>query len=227
MLDMPLSEDAFRKLKDQVSSSTMCTAQPRLIKQLLKIKSKASSHSCMREQWSDWSADFTKELKKIEQRRRKIPPLHYPKLPISSHVPEISDLVRANPVTIVAGETGSGKTTQIPKICLQAGRGLSGLIGHTQPRRIAAKNVADRIAKELGSQLGDLVGYQIRFSERKSPDGYIKVMTDGILLSEIQRDKQLLAYDTLIIDEAHERSLNIDFLLGYLKKLLKKRSNLL
>ncbi len=226
MLDMPLSEDAFRKLKDQVSSSAMCTAQPRLIKQLLSIKAKALSHSCTREQWSDWSADFTKELKKIEQRRRKIPTLHYPKLPISGHVLEISDLVRSNPVTIVAGETGSGKTTQIPKICLQAGRGLLGVIGHTQPRRIAAKNVAERIATELGSQLGDLVGYQIRFSEKKSPDGYIKVMTDGILLSEIQRDKQLLAYDTLIIDEAHERSLNIDFLLGYLKKLLKKRSNL-
>ena len=167
MLDTPLSEDAYRKLKDQVSMRTICAAQPRLIKQLLSIKAKALSHSCVREQWSDWSADFAKELEKIEQRRRKTPILHYPKLPISSHVLEISDLVRSNPVTIVSGETGSGKTTQIPKICLQAGRGLSGLIGHTQPRRIAAKNVAERIAKELGSQLGDLVGYQIRFSEKK------------------------------------------------------------
>ena len=127
---------------------------------------------------------------------------------------------------IIAGETGSGKTTQIPKICLQAGRGVRGLIGHTQPRRIAARTVAERIAQELKSPLGDAVGYQVRFSDQTSPNSFIKLMTDGILLAEIQRDRYLSKYDTIIIDEAHERSLNIDFLLGYLKSLLLKRPEL-
>ena len=224
--DVPVSKNGFRKLQDQVSKGTMCIAQPMLLKKLSSIQAKSSEKLCVQEQWCEWSADFSCELEKLELRRRERPAVRYPQLPISPKVNEICALIRANPVIIIAGETGSGKTTQIPKICLQAGRGISGLIGHTQPRRIAARNVAERIAKELDSELGDVVGYQIRFSEKNSPDGYIKIMTDGILLSEIQRDKQLLAYDTLIIDEAHERSLNIDFLLGYLKKLLKKRSDL-
>jgi ATP-dependent helicase HrpA len=129
-------------------------------------------------------------------------------------------------VVIVCGETGSGKTTQLPKICLELGRGVAGLIGHTQPRRIAARATASRIAHELKSELGATVGYKIRFTDRIGPQSYIKLMTDGILLAETQGDPLLSAYDTLIIDEAHERSLNIDFLLGYLRQLLAKRPDL-
>lgn len=127
---------------------------------------------------------------------------------------------------MLCGETGSGKTTQLPKICLELGRGVDGLIGHTQPRRIAARAVAARISEELECELGQQVGYKVRFSDRTRPDSYIKLMTDGILLAETQGDPLLLAYDTLIIDEAHERSLNIDFLLGYLKRLLPRRPDL-
>ena len=134
---------------------------------------------------------------------------------------EIARAIADNPVVIVCGETGSGKTTQLPKICLELGRGVAGMIGHTQPRRIAARTVAARIATELASPLGHAVGYKVRFSDRVSPDTYIKVMTDGILLAETQGDRALRAYDTLILDEAHERSLNIDFLLGYLKELVQ------
>ena len=127
---------------------------------------------------------------------------------------------------IVCGETGSGKTTQLPKICLDAGRGERGLIGHTQPRRIAARAVASRIAQELGTPLGEAVGYKVRFTDHTRPDAYVKLMTDGILLAETQGDRDLLRYDTIIVDEAHERSLNIDFLLGYLKQLLARRPDL-
>ncbi|MDC0661906.1 ATP-dependent RNA helicase HrpA [Marinobacter sp. SS21] len=147
-------------------------------------------------------------------------------LPVSDRVDDIAEALEKHQVIIVAGETGSGKTTQIPKICMNAGRGIRGLIGHTQPRRIAARSVAARIAEELGEQTGDQVGYQIRFTDTTSETSRIKVMTDGILLSEVQHDRFLDRYDTLIIDEAHERSLNIDFLLGYLKQLLPKRPDL-
>ena len=129
-------------------------------------------------------------------------------------------------MVIVCGETGSGKTTQLPKICLELGRGVAGLIGHTQPRRIAARATASRIAHELKSELGATVGYKIRFTDRIGPQSYIKLMTDGILLAETQGDPLLSAYDTLIIDEAHERSLNIDFLLGYLRQILPRRPDL-
>ena len=147
-------------------------------------------------------------------------------LPVSERVDDIAEALEKHQVIIVAGETGSGKTTQIPKICMNAGRGIRGLIGHTQPRRIAARSVASRIAEELGEQIGNQVGYQIRFTDTTSDVSRIKVMTDGILLSEVQHDRLLDRYDTLIIDEAHERSLNIDFLLGYLKQLLPKRPDL-
>ncbi len=147
-------------------------------------------------------------------------------LPVSAKRGEIAEAIRKNQVVIVCGETGSGKTTQLPKICLELGRGAHGLIGHTQPRRIAARATATRIAQELKSELGRAVGFKIRFTDRVSPDSYIKLMTDGILLAETQGDPQLRQYDTLIIDEAHERSLNIDFLLGYLKQLLPKRPEL-
>ncbi len=152
----------------------------------------------------------------------------YPaELPVSQRRDDIAAAIRAHQVVIIAGETGSGKTTQLPKICLELGRGTDGrVIGHTQPRRIAARSVAERIADELGTSLGDVVGYTIRFTDRSSAGTKVKVMTDGILLAEIQRDRKLRQYDTIIIDEAHERSLNIDFLLGYLKQLLPKRPDL-
>jgi ATP-dependent helicase HrpA len=147
-------------------------------------------------------------------------------LPVSQRRGEIAEAILAHQVVIVAGETGSGKTTQLPKICLDIGRGVAGTIGHTQPRRLAARTVADRIAEELGTSLGETVGYKVRFTDRSSDRTQVKVMTDGILLAEIQRDRSLKAYDTLIIDEAHERSLNVDFLLGYLKALLPRRPDL-
>ena len=156
-----------------------------------------------------------------------------PELPVSQRRDDIAEAIRDHQVVIVAGETGSGKTTQLPKICLELGRGGAatvgdggGLIGHTQPRRIAARSVAERIASELGTELGDLVGYQVRFTDRTSRASRVKLMTDGILLAELQRDRMLKKYDTIIIDEAHERSLNIDFLLGYLKRLLPRRPDL-
>ncbi|MDX8390496.1 MAG: ATP-dependent RNA helicase HrpA [Mariprofundaceae bacterium] len=147
-------------------------------------------------------------------------------LPISNKRELISAAIQQHQVVIIAGETGSGKTTQLPKICLTLGRGIAGMIGHTQPRRIAARSVANRIAAELNSSLGEYVGYKIRFSDKMSSHAYIKLMTDGILLAEIQKSPHLMGYDTIIIDEAHERSLNIDFLLGYLKHLLPKRKDL-
>ncbi|MGZ4465816.1 MAG: ATP-dependent RNA helicase HrpA [Nocardioides sp.] len=161
----------------------------------------------------------------------------YPdELPVSQRREDIAAAIRDHQVVVVAGETGSGKTTQLPKICLELGRGRAtkgrdgrrqgGLIGHTQPRRIAARSVAERIAAELGTELGDLVGYQVRFTDRTSRSSRVKLMTDGILLAELQRDRKLLKYDTIIIDEAHERSLNIDFLLGYLRRLLPQRPDL-
>ena len=137
-----------------------------------------------------------------------------PQLPVSERREEIARAIRDNQVVVVAGETGSGKTTQLPKICLELGLAENGRIGHTQPRRLAARSVADRIAEELGVELGKEVGYQVRFSDHSSQSTCIKLMTDGILLAEIQRDRMLKQYSTIIIDEAHERSLNIDFLMG-------------
>lgn len=155
------------------------------------------------------------------------PTIQYPEaLPVSQKRALITDIIKGNQVVIIAGETGSGKTTQLAKICIDMGRGVRGLIGHTQPRRIAARSVAQQISKELNSELGDIVGYKVRFSDQTSRNGIVKLMTDGILLAEIQHDRLLLAYDTIIIDEAHERSQNIDFLLGFLKQLLPKRPDL-
>ena len=159
--------------------------------------------------------------------RHPLPPVSFPEeLPVSARRAEIAAALQANQVIIVSGETGSGKTTQLPKICLSLGRGERGLIGHTQPRRIAATATAKRIAHELGSAPGMHVGYKIRFNDVLSDGAWVKLMTDGILLAETQSDPLLRNYDTLIIDEAHERSLNIDFLLGYLKQLLPKRPDL-
>lgn len=165
---------------------------------------------------------------RMTERRARVPAVSYPEqLPVSQKKDEIAAAIRDHQVVIVAGETGSGKTTQIPKICLELGRGVRGMIGHTQPRRIAARTVAERVADELRSPLGEAVGWKVRFTDQVNPDAtFVKLMTDGILLAEIQTDRELRAYDTIIIDEAHERSLNIDFLLGYLAQLLPRRPDL-
>ncbi|MFI0035043.1 ATP-dependent RNA helicase HrpA [Streptomyces mutabilis] len=173
-------------------------------------------------------AEVAKAEQRIGERRARVPAVTYPEqLPVSQKKDEIAAAIRDHQVVIVAGETGSGKTTQIPKICVELGRGVRGMIGHTQPRRIAARTVAERVADELDTPLGEAVGWKVRFTDQVNPDGtFIKLMTDGILLAEIQTDRELRAYDTIIIDEAHERSLNIDFLLGYLAQLLPKRPDL-
>ncbi len=164
---------------------------------------------------------------RVARRRATVPSLRFPpELPVSDRVDDLAAAIAANQVVIVAGETGSGKSTQLPKICLQIGRGVRGMIGHTQPRRIAARALAERIAEETGTAVGGAVGYAIRFGDHTGPDTLVKLMTDGILLNEIVRDRMLWAYDTIIIDEAHERSLNIDFLLGYLRDLLPRRPDL-
>jgi ATP-dependent helicase HrpA len=164
---------------------------------------------------------------RIEARRAAVPHITYPaQLPVSQRKDEIAAAIRDHQVVIVAGETGSGKTTQLPKICLELGRGINGQIGHTQPRRLAARSVAERIASELGVELGGAIGYKVRFTDTSSDQTLVKVMTDGILLAELARDKRLRRYDTIIIDEAHERSLNIDFILGYLHRLLPTRPDL-
>src|SRR5690625_1986359 len=174
-----------------------------------------------------WHAAVERSQAKVAARRERVPTIDYPQhLPVVSRRDDIAAAIAAHQVVVIAGETGSGKTTQLLKICLELCRGVHGLIGHTQPRRIAARTVANRLAEELHTSLGDTVGYQVRFTEQTSEHTLVKVMTDGILLAEIQRDRFLSRYDTLIIDEAHERSLNIDFLLGYLKQLLPKRPDL-
>jgi ATP-dependent helicase HrpA len=163
----------------------------------------------------------------IARRQAAVPQIRFPpELPISQHTGEIATAIREHPVIVVAGETGSGKTTQLPKICLELGRGIHGTIGHTQPRRLAARTVAERIAEELGVAVGGVIGWKVRFTDQASDDTLVKLMTDGILLAEIASDPLLRRYDTVIIDEAHERSLNIDFVLGYLKQLLPRRPDL-
>jgi len=163
----------------------------------------------------------------LQRRREQVPRVQYPpELPVSERREEVAALIARHQVVVLCGETGSGKSTQLPKICLELGRGLAGRIGHTQPRRIAARTLASRVAQELGGETGGLVGYKVRFHDRVRPETCIKLMTDGILLAEIQQDRYLNEYDTLIIDEAHERGLNIDFLLGYLRGLLPKRPDL-
>jgi ATP-dependent helicase HrpA len=163
----------------------------------------------------------------LDRRRLAVPSITLPEsLPITARRDDLLDVIRDNQVVIVAGETGSGKSTQLPKLCLELGRGVDGMIGHTQPRRVAARTIAERIAEEIGTPLGETVGYAVRFTDKVGDTTLVKVMTDGILLAEIQRDRMLRRYDTIIIDEAHERSLNIDFLLGYLAQLLPRRPDL-
>jgi len=178
------------------------------------------------EQIQALAGKIERSIGRCQQRRALVPTINYPDLPVTGKKDEIAALIKQHQVVIVCGETGSGKTTQLPKICLELGQGVAGLIGHTQPRRIAARTVADRIAEELGQPLGQAVGYKVRFHDKTHEQSLVKLMTDGILLAESQNDPYLNQYDTLIIDEAHERSLNIDFLLGYLRWLLPKRPDL-
>jgi ATP-dependent helicase HrpA len=173
------------------------------------------------------AADVAAAEERIARRRAAVPVVSYPaELPVSQRRDEIAAAIRDAQVVVVAGETGSGKTTQLPKILLELGRGVRGRIGHTQPRRIAARTVAERVAEELGSPLGDVVGWKVRFTDQVGDSTLVKLMTDGVLLAEVQRDRLLRQYDTIVIDEAHERSLNIDFLLGYLAQLLPRRPDL-
>ncbi|HEY2313644.1 MAG TPA: ATP-dependent RNA helicase HrpA, partial [Streptosporangiaceae bacterium] len=176
---------------------------------------------------TELTAEIERAARRVARRREAVPEISYPEeLPVSQARDDIAQAIKDHQVVIVAGETGSGKTTQLPKICLELGRGVTGQIGHTQPRRIAARTVAERIAEETSTQLGTAVGYKVRFTDKSGDNTLVKVMTDGILLNEIASDRDLYRYDTLIIDEAHERSLNIDFILGYLRQLLPRRPDL-
>lgn len=188
-----------------------------------KIKKDAARNAV----FDEIALDIAQSMMVVEQRSSYKPTIEYPEiLPVSQKRDDIAKAIEENQVVIVAGETGSGKTTQLPKICAELGRGKFGLIGHTQPRRLAARSVANRIAEEMETKLGEFVGYKVRFNDQISENTQIKLMTDGILLAEIQHDRFLNQYDTIIIDEAHERSLNIDFILGYLKELLPRRPDL-
>ncbi|WP_242600605.1 DEAD/DEAH box helicase, partial [Erwinia billingiae] len=206
--------------------SLMLRDRQRLLKRLHGAK-KVSKPEAMQAIADELAAEITVAEQRVASRRAATPTIRYPEnLPVSQKKQDIADAIRDNQVVIVAGETGSGKTTQLPKICLELGRGITGLIGHTQPRRLAARAVADRIADELETSLGGCIGYKVRFNDQVSDTTQVKLMTDGILLAEIQQDRLLMQYDTIIIDEAHERSLNIDFLLGYLRELLPRRQDL-
>ncbi|WP_020579581.1 ATP-dependent RNA helicase HrpA [Actinopolymorpha alba] len=188
-----------------------------------KVRAAEARHTAL----DQIAAEIERAEQRIAERRAGVPAISYPpELPVSQKKDDLLAAIRDHQVVIVAGETGSGKTTQLPKICLELGRGVHGLIGHTQPRRLAARTVAERIAEELGTPIGAAVGWKVRFTDQVSNDTLVKLMTDGILLAEIQTDRMLRQYDTLIIDEAHERSLTIDFILGYVKQLLPKRPDL-
>ncbi|MDH5181653.1 MAG: ATP-dependent RNA helicase HrpA [Gammaproteobacteria bacterium] len=202
----------------------LCADQHRLSRRLADLRREKKPDDA---RLTTLQTDVLASMQKVQQRQTARPTVSYPEeLPVSGSRDEIKQAISDHQVVIICGETGSGKTTQLPKICLELGRGTKGLIGHTQPRRLAARSVAARIAEELQCELGTHVGYKVRFKDRVSAQSYIKLMTDGILLAEIQQDRFLNQYDTLIIDEAHERSLNIDFLLGYLQRLLSKRPEL-
>ncbi|MDO9318786.1 MAG: ATP-dependent RNA helicase HrpA [Gammaproteobacteria bacterium] len=208
-------------------SKCLLTDQGRFRSQLERLRRLQTGHGARELQLENLSKNVISSIEEVNRRLASIPALNYPEhLPVSEKRELISNALLNHQVIILAGETGSGKTTQIPKICLELGYGAKGLIGHTQPRRLAARAVAGRIADELGVELGKKVGYQVRFSDNTVPETLVKLMTDGVLLAEIQHDRNLRKYEVLIIDEAHERSLNIDFLLGYLRQLLPARPDL-
>ncbi len=205
----------------------MLADRPRLRQRLGELRRRAAAGDEVRSALAVLQTDAQSSAQRCAQRRQRLPqPSYAEDLPVSARRHDIAAVILKHQVVVIAGETGSGKTTQLPKICLGLGRGAAARIGHTQPRRIAARSVATRVAAELGGEIGQAVGFQVRFQERVGEHTALKIMTDGILLAETQSDPDLLAYDTLIIDEAHERSLNIDFLLGYLKKLLPRRPDL-
>lgn len=195
-------------------------------RQLHKLRKLSQKSNQNNNQLDQLKTKLEASVAKVEERRAAWPQINYPDLPVSEHREKILTALQENQVLVIAGETGSGKTTQLPKICLELGLGARGLIGHTQPRRLAARTVAQRLAEELDVTLGEQVGYQVRFHDQQSDNTLIKLMTDGILLAETQKDPFLNRYEVIIIDEAHERSLNIDFLLGYLKRILPRRPDL-
>ncbi|WP_312374622.1 ATP-dependent RNA helicase HrpA [Stutzerimonas nitrititolerans] len=218
MTDATPAFDTLHKNLDQAFSAD----RHRLRRQLHELRKKPDESKL-----AQWLERFQASAAKVEARRQSVPAIRYDDaLPIAAKRDEIKAALEKHQVLVIAGETGSGKTTQLPKICLEIGRGVHGLIGHTQPRRLAARSVATRVAEEIGTPLGELVGYQVRFEDQSTERTLIKLMTDGILLAETQHDRFLEKYDTLIVDEAHERSLNIDFLLGFLKTLLPRRPDL-
>jgi len=214
----PLSVPALKAALSQCMRSD----RHRLAKKLKRLKSDANQDELGR---------IAKQIESssavLSSRRSRTHQINYDEaLPITAHVDELKSLIEAHQVVVVCGETGSGKSTQLPKICLDMGRGVEGVIAHTQPRRLAARTLSTRIAEELKSPPGTLVGYRVRFTDETGPDTAIKLLTDGMLLAETSSDRFLDQYDTIIIDEAHERSLNIDFLFGVLKKVLERRSDL-
>jgi ATP-dependent helicase HrpA len=218
MTDATPAIDTLLKNLDQA----LFADRHRLRRQLHELRKKPDETKL-----AQWLERFQASAAKVEARRQSVPRIRYDdSLPIAAKREEIKAALHKHQVLVIAGETGSGKTTQLPKICLEIGRGVHGLIGHTQPRRLAARSVATRVAEEIGTPLGELVGYQVRFEDQSSERSLIKLMTDGILLAETQHDRFLEKYDTIIVDEAHERSLNIDFLLGFLKTLLPRRPDL-
>jgi len=221
----PSTVPGLRQLAQQIDQC-MLLDRHALRQKLRQLHSKKAASKPLERLHGELIARVDKSLQMVEKRRLSVPKVIYPDLPIAAKRELISKTIAEHQVVVIAGETGSGKTTQLPKICLELGRGITGLIGHTQPRRLAARTVAQRIADELETPLGAGVGYQVRFTDQVSDSSHIKLMTDGILLAEIQQDRYLYRYDTIIIDEAHERSLNIDFLLGYMKQLLPKRPDL-
>ena len=223
MTDVTPAFDLLLKNLDQA----LLADRHRLRRQLHELQKSSGTPSWDEAKQVQWLERFQASVAKVEARQRSVPVMRYDdSLPIAAKRDEIKKALQEHQVLVIAGETGSGKTTQLPKICLEIGRGVHGLIGHTQPRRLAARSVATRVAEEIGTPLGELVGYQVRFEDQSKDSSLIKLMTDGILLAETQHDRYLEKYDTIIVDEAHERSLNIDFLLGYLKTLLPRRPDL-
>ncbi|MBF0460710.1 MAG: ATP-dependent RNA helicase HrpA [Magnetococcales bacterium] len=221
-----MTNPPFKKLFRTIAGGLICD-QISLRQRLRALEQQHQKGDAITEALAAWQTRLTASCQKRTQRLASLPIPHYPDdLPVAQNRQQIAEAIQKHPVVILCGETGSGKTTQLPKICLDLQRGTGGWIGMTQPRRIAARSIADFLAQDLHSEIGAMVGYKMRFTDRVSPDSLLKVMTDGILLAEIQSDRQLSRYDTLIIDEAHERSLNIDFILGYLKQLSPRRPDL-
>jgi ATP-dependent helicase HrpA len=219
------SSQADHLLADRLGELTV-RDEHRLRRRLDRLRNQDDPQERARE-LARLTAEVEKAQQRIERRRAGVPAIEYPpELPVSARRDDLLAAIRDHQVVVVAGETGSGKTTQLPKLCLELGRGVRGAIAHTQPRRLAARTVAERIAQELHVSLGLAVGYSVRFSDRTSEDTLLRLMTDGLLLAEIHRDPLLRRYDTVIVDEAHERSLNVDFLLGYLKRTLPRRPDL-